>query len=81
MSLLSSEFCPFFPLSNTGIDLLFDDGGANLAGGLDFLAIIVEAVGYDCFCTVGVVNNLLGRENGWIVKFLVVGPVCSSALC
>ena len=61
--------------------MLLDDGGANLPGGLHFLAIVVESVSYNCFCTVGVVDNLLRKEDGWVVEFLVVGPVCSSALC
>lgn len=58
--------------------MLLDNGGTDLAGGLDLFIGIVEAVGYDGFGAVGVRNDLLLGEDGGVVEFFVVGPVGSS---
>lgn len=58
--------------------MLFDDGGADFARGFDLLVCVVEAVAYDCFCAVSVGDYLLWREDGGVVEFFVVCPVCSS---
>lgn len=41
MSLLGSELCPFSSLGDFGVDVFLLDCGADLAGGLDFLAVVV----------------------------------------
>lgn len=78
VSLFGTEFGPFFAFGDTGIHVLFNDGGANLACGFDFFVGVVEAVGYDSFGAVGIGDDLLLWEDGWVVEFLVVGPVASS---
>lgn len=44
MTLLQAEFGPSSSLSYAGVDVLFDDCCADATGGLDFLAVVVEAV-------------------------------------
>lgn len=78
MAFLGAEFGPFFALGDARVHVLFDNGGADLARGLDLFVGVVEAVGYDGLGAVGVGDDLLLWEDGGIVEFLVVGPVGSS---
>lgn len=54
MALLGAEFGPFLALGDPWVDVLLDDGGADLACGFDLLAGVVEAEGDYCLCAVGV---------------------------
>lgn len=49
VALFEPEFRPAFALGDARVDILFDDGGADAAGGLDSFAVVVEAVGDDGF--------------------------------
>lgn len=49
VALFKAELGPAFALGHTGVDVFFDDGGANAAGSFDTLAVVVEAVGNDGF--------------------------------
>lgn len=77
VALFQPKLGPAFALGHAGVDVFLDDGGADAAGGLDALAIVVEAVGHDCFGTILVRGYDLRWEGCGIVKvvFDVVGPV------
>lgn len=75
LALLEAEFGPALALGDARVDVLLDDGGAYSAGGLDFFAVVVEAVRYYCSGAVFVGGYLLWGEGGGIVEFFVVGPV------
>ena len=75
MSFLEAELRPRAPFGDPGVDGLFDDGGANAAGGFDLFACVVEAVGDYCFRAVFVGAHLLGGEGAGIIEFFVVSPV------
>lgn len=77
MALFEAELGPAFALGDAGVDVFFDDGGADAAGRLDAFAVVVEAVGYYCFCAVFVRRYGLRGEGGGVVEvvFDVFGPV------
>ena len=49
MTLFEPELGPAFALGDARVNVFFDDGGANAAGGFDAFAVVVEAVGDDGF--------------------------------
>ena len=49
MALFEPELGPASALRDAGVDVFFDDGGADAAGSLDPLAVVVETVGDDGF--------------------------------
>ena len=75
MSFLKAEFGPGFALGDPGIDVFFDDSGADATYGLDTLAIIIEAVGCDGLGVVFVCGDGLGGKGRRIIEVFVVGPV------
>jgi hypothetical protein len=75
MTLLEPEFGPSFALRHSRVHSLFHDGRLDLARGLDFLAVVVEAVRDDRLGAVFVGEDLLGRKRRGVVEFFVVGPV------
>ena len=62
MSLLEPEFGPASALGDAGVDVFFDDGGADAAGRFDPFAVVVVAVGDDGFGPVLVRGYGLRRE-------------------
>lgn len=50
----------------------------DLAGGLDLLAGLVDAVGDDGLSTIGVLDNLLRGKGARVVKLIIVGPVLAA---
>ena len=76
MALFEPEFVPGAAFGDAGVDTLAVDGGANAAGGFDFLlAVIGEAVGYDGFGAVFVGIDRLWGERVGVVELVVVRPV------
>ena len=57
MALFEPELSPSFALGDAGVDVFFDDGGADAAGDFDAFAVIIEAVGDDGFGAVLVRGN------------------------
>ena len=79
VSLLEAELGPAAPRGDGGVDGLADDGGADAAGGLNALAVVVEAVGDDGLGAVFVGRDGLGGQGGGVVEFFVIGPVGAAA--
>ena len=77
MALFEAELGPALALGDAGVDVFFDNGGADAAGGFDTLAVVVEAVGYDGFSAVFIRGYSLGWQGCGVVEvvFDVVGPV------
>jgi len=75
---LEAEFGPCFTFCDARVDVLFYDGGPDPTGGFDFLAVVVETVGYDCLCTILVCGNLLWGKGGGILEFFVVSPILAA---
>lgn len=75
VAFFETEFRPGFALGDTGVDIFFDDGGADAAGGFDAFAVVVEAVGCNSFGAVFVCGYDLWGEGGGVVEVFVVGPV------
>lgn len=79
VAFFETEFGPGFALGDAGVDVFFDDGGADAARGFDAFAIVVEAVRHYGFGAVFVGGDDLWREGGGVVEFFVVGPVWAAA--
>ena len=81
MTLFEAELGPALALGDAGVDVFFDDGGADAAGGFDALAVVVEAVGYNGFGAVFVRGYGLGGQGCGVVEvvFDVVGPVWTAS--
>lgn len=74
-ALFLAEFGPFFALGDAGVDVLFYDSRADLAGRLDFLVAVGQAIRDYCLGSVRVGDDLLRREGGGVIELFVVGPV------
>lgn len=68
---------PLLALGDARVDDLAVGDEADAAGGLDGLAVLVEAVGDDGLCAVAVLDGLIAGEGGaWdLFVVVVVGPV------
>lgn len=78
VALLKAEFGPRPALSNLRVHIFADDGGLDAAGDLNLLVVVIETVGDHSLGSIFVGNHLLRGESGGVVKFLVVGPVCTA---
>ena len=75
VALLTAKLGPFFALGDAGVDVLFYDSRADLAGRLDFLVAVRQTIRNYCLGSVRVGDDLLWREDGWVIELFVVGPV------
>ncbi|KAJ8106481.1 hypothetical protein OPT61_g9506 [Boeremia exigua] len=78
LALLRAEFWPCLALGDAGVYDLLDDRLLDAAGGLDLLAVLVDAVGYDCLGSVLVLGDCLLGE-GEIVLIFLFGPIGAAA--
>lgn len=78
LALVLTELCPLLALGDAGVYDLLDDGFLDAAGGLDFLAIFADGVGYYRFGSVLILDDLVLRELERVLVFFF-GPVGSSA--
>ena len=77
VALFEAELGPALALGDTGVDVFFDDGGADAAGGFDALTVVVEPVGYNGFGAVFVRGYGLGGQGRGVIEvvFDIIGPV------
>jgi hypothetical protein len=75
VALLETELLPFAAFGDLGVDVFADNGGLNSAGDLDFLVVVIVAVGNDGLGAVLVGDHFLRREDGGVIEIFVVGPV------
>jgi hypothetical protein len=76
-----TEFREVFSLGDARVDDFFVDGGADAAGRLDLLAVVVVAPGYDRFGAIFVGGDLLRGEILRLIEIFVVGPVLAAVHC
>lgn len=72
-----AELGPLLALGDAGVDHLAVGDEADAAGGLDRLAVLVQAVRDDGLCAVAVLDGLVAREGGawYFFVVVIVGPV------
>lgn len=71
-----AELAPGFSVGDTGVDCLGVGNVAHAAGGLYFLALVVDSVADDGLGAILVGDGLDGREFGaGLLDIIVVGPV------
>ena len=78
-ALLLAKFLPCLALGDPWVYDCAEDVLAYSACAFDFLALVVEAVGYDVLAAVLVLGDLWLRQIDGIVLFF--RPVCASAKC
>lgn len=74
-----SKLCPCLALCNSWADNLLVNSGANAAGGLDLLSVVVQVVCDDSLRSILVGGDLLWWEFlRVVVELLIIGPVLAA---